>query len=65
MYRGINYLSNFCSKSLIVGTPENRHINVVLTCTHDLCFEQKRKEKCHNFYLNTGINYSPNVCSKL
>ena len=41
IYRVIHNFSCFCSKTYVVGTHENRLIEVVLMSTHNLCFEQK------------------------
>ena len=40
VYRGIQF-SYFCIKTYIVGTRKNRLNEAVLTCTHNLCFQQK------------------------
>ena len=51
----------FLLKTKIVGTRKNRIGEVILTNTHDLCFEQKY-EKDQNFYLKSfhlfGVKYS-------
>ena len=44
--QGFTYFSYFCSKTRIVGTRKKRLGEAVLTCTHNLCFEQK---KYHRF----------------
>ena len=62
VYRGIHYflLLFFYSKTLIVGTRLNRLSEAVLTCTHNLCFEQKN-ENYHNF---SSENYHFYGCEK-
>ena len=45
VYMGIHCFSYFCSKTKIMGTCLNCLSEVVLTCTHNLCFEQKKHEK--------------------
>ena len=56
VYRGIHYLSYFCSKTLIVGTRKNRLAGAVLTNTHKPCFEQKY-EKILEFLSEFRFNF--------
>ena len=66
IYMGKHY---FCSKTSIVGTCENRLTEAILTCTHNLCFEQKYEnskkkkstENCH-FYSREISLYIACVC---
>ena len=37
----VYFFAYICSKTYIVGTRLNRLTEAALTCTHDLCFEQK------------------------
>ena len=49
VYRGIHYFFYyFAKKNMIMGTPKNPLTKVVVTSTHNLCFEQKY-EKYQNF----------------
>ena len=42
-FTGVYIFSYFCSKTYIVGARYNRLNEVVLTCTHYLCFGRKKE----------------------
>ena len=48
----------FFSKTMIVGTRQNRLTETVLTCTYNLCFEQKSKR--HIPFLTVNVIFQLN-----
>ena len=54
--------SIFCSKTYIVGTCLNRLDEAVLTCTHNICFEQILEKSQNNSTDNCHFYSRKNLC---
>ena len=55
-FTGVYIIFYFCSKTLIVGTHLNSLNEVVLMCTHNLCFLSKNK-KTIKIFLMKIVNF--------